>query len=193
MMARQMKYEHTRSKIHPHMFLLMVAMASLFMLFAAFTSAYLVRQSSGNWLEFDLPNVFFTNTGVILLSSITLHLSYRAFKKGNAALYKGLLPVTFLLGCAFVYLQYVGWLEMGDMGIHLDGNASGALVIVISAVHAAHVLGGLGALALANAHAYMLPYKLTKTRKLRFELTLVYWHFVDVLWVYLLLFFWTQG
>jgi cytochrome c oxidase subunit 3 len=175
------------------MFLLMVAMASLFMLFAAFTSAYLVRKSSGNWLEFDLPNVFFINTGVILLSSLTLHLSYWAFKKGNATLYKLMLPITFILGCLFVYLQYMGWQDLAQMGIYLTGNASGALLIVISAIHAAHILGGLGAVALANVHAFMLPYKLTNTRKLRFELTLVYWHFVDVLWVYLLLFFWTQG
>lgn len=192
MMARPVEYENTRSKIHPKKFMLWVAIGSLCMMFAAVTSFYLVRQAAGNWLEFELPTAFYTSTAVIILSSITVHLSYWFFKRMNTIMYRSLLLLTLILGCAFIGLQYQGWLALNYMGVYLDGNASGATVIVISALHAAHVLGGIGVLILANIHAFVLPHKVTNTRKLRFELTCTYWHFVDILWIYLLFFFITQ-
>ncbi len=189
MMAKQLKYQNTRSKVHPHKFMLWVVMSSLCMMFAAFSSFYLVRQASGNWHHFHLPQMFYISTAIIVLSTITLHIAYRAFKKGNITLYKILLPITLILGIAFIISQYLGWLALNDMGIYLTGNASGATIIVISALHAAHVLGGIVALILANIHAFALPNKVTKFRILRLELTLTYWHFVDALWLYLLCFF----
>ncbi len=183
------RYEHNRSKIHPLMFMLWISIASLCMMFAAMTSFILVREASGNWLEFTLPQVFYINTGVIILSSIVLHLSYWGFKKGNVFLYRSMLPLALILGCMFVVLQYKGWMDMNGMGIYLDGNASGAITMVVSGLHAAHVLGGIGALILATLHAFMLPYKVTETRKQRFARTVTYWHFVDILWIYLLIVF----
>ncbi|MEO0340698.1 MAG: cytochrome c oxidase subunit 3 [Bacteroidota bacterium] len=181
--------ENTRSKIPSQIFALLVACASIMMMFAAFTSAYIVRQAAGNWLEFRLPNVFFVNTAVILLSSLTAHMAYRSYIKGNGQMYRLLLVVTFMLGLSFVALQYQGWLAMKEIGVELTTNPSGSFIYVISGVHVAHVLGGLAALAIALLHAYTLPYKVTEKRKLRFEMTLIYWHFVDLLWVYLLVFF----
>ncbi len=178
-----------RNRIHPKKFALLVACASITMMFAAFTSAYIVRQAAGNWLEFKLPNVFFVNTAVILLSSLAGHMAYRSYIKGNERMYRLLLVVTFILGLAFVALQYQGWLALVDIGVELTTNPSGSFIYVISGVHAAHVLGGLAALAIALLHAFTLPYKVTEKRKLRFEMTLIYWHFVDLLWVYLLVFF----
>ncbi len=185
--------QYRRSKIHPKKFALWVACASMMMLFAAFTSAYVVRQAAGNWLEFQLPSLFFYSTAVILLSSLTLHGSYYSFKQGNANLYRLLLIVSLLLGLGFVVMQYMGWNQLNAIGVPLDGNPAGSFVYVISGVHAAHVLGGIAAISLALMHAYVLPYKLTERRKLRFELTLTYWHFVDFLWVYLLGFFLLTG
>ncbi len=183
------RFVGNRSKIHPLMFMLWIAIASLCMMFAAMTSFILVRESSGNWLEFTLPSLFFWNTAVIILSSITLHVSYWGYKNGKVGLYRGLLPVSLILGCLFVVFQYKGWMAMQGMGIHITGNASGAITYVVSALHAVHVLGGIGALVLANAHAFLLPYKITETRKQRFARTVTYWHFVDILWVYLLIVF----
>lgn len=185
--------EYRRSKIHPKKFALWVACASIMMMFAAFTSAYVVRQAAGNWLEFSLPDIFFFNTVVILLSSVTLHSSYLAFKRGNPKMYRGLLVVTLILGLAFLVLQYQGWQELAAIGVELTTNPSGSFVYVISGVHAAHILGGIAALVIASIHAFALPYKVTSGRKLRFSMTLTYWHFVDLLWVYLLLFFTTTG
>jgi cytochrome c oxidase subunit III len=181
--------EYQQSKIHPHKFALWVAIGSIVMMFGSLTSAYVVRRSAGNWLEFKLPDIFFVSTGVILLSSVTLHTAYKAFLNGNEKRYKSLLLTTFILGLVFVILQYMGWQDMSAIGATFTANPSSSFIYVISGFHAAHVLGGIGALATALAHAYVLPYKPTERRKLRFNITLNYWHFVDLLWVYLILFF----
>ncbi|MCB0607283.1 MAG: cytochrome c oxidase subunit 3 [Lewinellaceae bacterium] len=180
---------NTRNKIHPHKFALWAACAGIVMMFASLTSAYLVRQAAGNWLEFRLPEIFFASTGAIVASSLTLHGSYLAFMRGNAGLYRGLMVATVILGLAFLVLQYEGWQALVDIGVPLKTNPSGDFIYVISGLHAAHVLGGIGVLTVALLHAFMLEYKVTPNRKVRFELTLTYWHFVDALWVYLLVFF----
>lgn len=178
-----------RSRIHPHQFALWVACASIVMFFSALTSAYIVRQGAGNWLEFRLPDLFYINTAVILVSSVTLQASYLNFKKGRKEAYRGLLLATFMLGIAFLVLQYMAWQSMAGIGVMLDGNPSGSFIYLISGVHAAHVLGGVAALVMAIIHAFSLPYKATQRRKVRFALVLTYWHFVGFLWLYLLGFF----
>jgi cytochrome c oxidase subunit III len=185
-------FEQNRSKIHPYKLALWIGCASIVMMFAAWTSAYIVRQASGNWLEFQLPTTFFWSTGVLVLSSITVQSSYYFFTKANEWLYKGLLVTTFLLGLLFIGLQYQGWLNLAAMGVELTGNPSGSFVYVISGTHAAHVLGGLATLIVALIHAFFLPFKVTDRRKLRFELVTHYWHFMGILWIYLLSFFITQ-
>ncbi|HFA50082.1 MAG TPA: cytochrome oxidase subunit III [Bacteroidetes bacterium] len=179
---------NSRNKIHPQKFALLVGCGSLLMMFSAFTSAYIVRQSGGNWLEFPLPQVFTYSTLTIILSSITLHGSYLSFKKGNEALYKGLLLATFFLGILFFVFQFQGWQALADMGVPFTLHPAGDFVYMISWVHAAHVLGGIAILAVAMIHAFGLKFKVTKKRTLRFNLSLTYWHFVDLLWVYLFLF-----
>ena len=177
-----------RRGIHPPLFALWAAMGSIVMMFGSLTSAYIVRQAAGNWLEFRMPDVFFVSTVMILLSSASLHGSYWAFKNGKESLYRGLLPVTLALGIMFVIMQYEGWMALYQMGVVLDGNPGGSFFYVISGVHAAHVIGGLFALAVAVFHALSLTFKPTEKRRRRFQLVLHYWHFVDFLWVYLFLF-----
>ncbi len=183
---------YKRNKIHPMKFALWVGCASILMMFAALTSAYIVRQAGGNWLEFRLPNIFFLSTVVILLSSISMHGSYLAFKKGNQALYQGLLWLTLVLGIGFLVCQYQGWSALNEIGVPLRINPSGDFIYVISGLHAAHLLGGIGILLVALVNAYTLKFNQTQSRKLRFELSLTYWHFVDLLWVYLFVFFTLQ-
>lgn len=181
--------EYKRNNIHPLKLTLWVGIASIVMMFAAFTSAFVVRRSAGNWYEFKLPDIFFLNTLVLLMSSITLHYSFKAFVGGNEKRYKGLLLATFILGFAFVALQYKGWEAMDAIGATFTANPSSSFIWLISGVHAAHVLGGIAALTVALVFAYQLPYKVTPRRKLRFELVVQYWHFVDILWLYLIIFF----
>jgi cytochrome c oxidase subunit III len=182
-----------KNKIHPKKFALWVACASIVMMFAAFTSSYLVRRAAGNWLEFPLPTVFTFSTVIILISSLTLHLSYTAFKQGRETRYKAALFSTLLLGLAFLITQYMGWNALQDMGVMLNTNPSGSFVYVISGVHAAHILGGIAVLVVAIIHAFMLPFKATPNRLLRLEMSMTYWHFVDFLWVYLFFFFISQS
>ncbi len=180
---------YKRSKVHAHMFALWVAIASMVMMFASLTSAYIVRHAAGNWLEFRLPEVFMYSTLIIILSSATLQGSYFSFKKGNETTYKMLLALTFILGLSFLVMQYQGWMALYDIGVELTGNPSGSFVYVISGIHATHLLGGLAALTVALVHAFSLPFKVTKIRKRRLALSLTFWHFLGVLWIYLYFFF----
>jgi len=179
-------------RIPPKLFALWVSFASIIMMFAGLTSAYIVRQGAGNWLEFPVPSIFLWSTIVILISSITLHFSYKAFAAGNETGYKSLLLVTTVLGLMFLVLQYFGWQALNESGISITGNTSGSFVYVISGIHAAHILGGIGALVTALVFAFKLKYFVSERRKLRFRLVVHYWHFVDVLWIYLFIFFMFQ-
>ncbi len=187
------RQEYNQSKIHPHKVALWVAIGSIIMMFAAFTSAYVVRRAAGNWLEFKLPDIFMVNTAVILLSSVTMQLAYSGFKKGKEKQYKGMLVATLVLGLFFVVLQYKGWEALTAMGATFTVNPSSSFIFVISGLHAAHVLGGIVAITVALTYAYILPYKPTLRRKQRFDLVVQYWHFVDILWVYLMVFFMIQS
>lgn len=177
-----------RNKIHPHKFALWAAMASIMMMFGAFTSAYIVKQAGGNWLDFSLPSVFYLSTAVIILSGASVHLSFNAYKAAKFAKYKYLLVAGFVLGIAFLVCQYYGWSTLFERGVDLKGNVSGSFLYLITGVHALHVLGGLAAIAVAILHAYTLKPVVTQKRMDRFELVVHYWHFVDILWIYLLIF-----
>jgi cytochrome c oxidase subunit 3 len=180
--------QQKKSIIHPHKFGLWLAMGSITMMFGAFTSAYIVRQAAGNWLEFRLPDVFYISTVVILLSSVSLHTSYTHFKAEKENTYKIFLVISLVLGVSFVALQYLGWTALFNEGVDLKGNPSGSFLYLITGVHAAHVLGGIAALFVAILHAFTLKFKVTEKRRVRFQLVNQYWHFVDLLWVYLFIF-----
>ncbi len=177
-----------RNKIHPHKFALWAAMGSILMMFAAFTSAYIVKQSAGNWLEFTIPNIFYFSTGVLIISGIFLHRSFLAFKSADEKTYKLSLIIAFVLGILFIVLQYQGWLALYSIGVDLKGNVSGSFFYLLSGVHLLHVLGGLAAMVVALIYAYTLKFSVTDKRIRRFDLVVNYWHFVDILWIYLFIF-----
>ncbi len=187
-MAEMVLKSHRSSRVHPQKFALWIAMASMTMMFASLSSAYIVRQAAGNWFEFNLPNIFFVSTVIILLSSISLHQSYKSFITEKEAPYKRYLVLAFLLGIGFVISQYLGWQQLYSLGIDLKGNPSGSFLYVITFIHVLHVLGGIACLIVAMMHAFILKFRVTEKRKHRFELVNQYWHFVDILWIYLLIF-----
>ncbi len=180
-------------KANPQKFALWIAIGTMVMAFASLTSAYVVRRAAGNWLEFPLPNIFFASAAVLMASSVTLHFSLQSFKRKQEKLYKTLLLSTFALAIVFVLLQYQGWVAMDAMGVTFTVNPSSSFIYVISGLHVAHVLGGVVALTTALVHAFYLPFKPTLRRRQRFELVAQYWHFVDLLWLYLLVFFASQS
>jgi cytochrome c oxidase subunit III len=177
-----------RNKINPHKFALWAAMASIMMMFGAFTSAYIVKQAGGNWLEFSLPKVFYLSTAVIILSGVFVQLSFNSFKNAQFNKYRNYLILGFTGGVLFIVFQYWGWSVLFDKGVDLKGNVSGSFLYLITGVHVLHVLGGLAALMVALIHAFTLRLNVTQKRIDRFELVVHYWHFVDLLWIYLLIF-----
>lgn len=189
---QQLAAATNRNKIHPLKLALWVALASIIMMFTALTSAYIVRQAGGNWLEFSLPNIFYWNTLVIVVSSLTLHGAYLSFKKGRESAYKSLMIATLILGIAFLWLQYLGWLDLTAAGVPLKTNPSGDFVYTISGLHGLHVVGGITVLLIGILVAFARPFRVTPMRKLRLELSLTYWHFVGGLWIYLIVFLSTQ-
>jgi cytochrome c oxidase subunit III len=183
-----MSKDLTRNKIHPKKFALYLAFAASLMSFAGLTSAYIVRKAAGNWLEFKLPSAFFISTAIILLSSLTLHWAKISFANGKEKNYKLALVLSLMLGFGFMASQYIGWQQLAAIGVDLKGNPAGSFVYALSIFHIIHVLGGIGAIILAVLHAFSLKYRVTPERKLRLDLTCQYWHFVDIVWIYLLVF-----
>lgn len=174
-------------KIQPQKFALWLGIVTIIMLFASLTSAFIVRRSAGNWEMFRLPVIFWFSTFVIMMSSASMHWAVLSFKKYKYDTYRVAITVTFLLGCLFIFLQYRGWLALQNIGIYINGNPSGSFLYVISMTHAAHVLGGIVALLFAMVMAFRKSYNPNRIRNI--SMTATYWHFVDVLWVYLFIFF----
>ena len=175
-----------RKKIHPHKFTLWVGIGSLLMMFAGLTSAYIVKRNQANWQTFDLPQFFWYSTVAIILSSATIYLAEKAFKQREMRKYRSLLMATVILGVLFIVLQVLGFEQLWTKGITLQGSVSYSFLYVIIIMHAAHVVGGLIALLLLFAKAFS-----SKTRNYNIvpvELVSTFWHFVDLLWIYLLIF-----
>jgi len=177
-------------RIHPHKFTLWVAMGSIIMMFAGLTSAYIVKKNQSSWLEFDLPVVFIYSTLVIIASSLTVHLAAKAFKAREMARYRTLITVTALLGVLFMALQILGFMDLEARNIALTGaksNSAASFLLVITGLHMLHVLGGVIALLVMFIKAYVSSVK--NYSSLSIELVGTYWHFVDILWIYLFIFY----
>lgn len=175
-----------QNKIHPHKFTLWVAIGSILMMFAGLTSAYIVKRNQANWITFDLPMAFWFSTAVIILSSLTIFLASRAFKERAMARYRILVAATLVLGVFFIVLQVIGFKQLWEAGITLTANVSYSFLYIIVGIHAVHVIGGIIALIIMSLKAFS-----SKVRNYSFvpvDLMSTYWHFVDILWVYLLIF-----
>jgi cytochrome c oxidase subunit III len=171
-----------------------VVLFAITMMFAAFTSALIVRKgSSQDWQTFTLPSILYFNTLLLLASSVTLEVSRRrvaAFMgglKSHAESPARWLYITLFLGVLFVAGQYAAWSQLRAEGLYLATNPSSSFFYLLTAVHALHVLGGLGGL------IYVIR-KLSKSvlRQNQLVATAHYWHFMGILWLYLLLLLWIK-
>jgi cytochrome c oxidase subunit III len=175
------------NRIHPHKFTLWVAMASIIMMFAGLTSAYIVKRSAANWEGIETPKEFWYSTAVIIISSITIQMALRAFKQREMAKYRSLILVTAVLGVLFVALQYMGFHWMWENGVTFKGAGQGQFLYIIAGLHGLHVIGGIIALLVIVAQAF--AGKTKSYNVVPVEVASTYWHFVDLLWLYLLVFF----
>lgn len=176
-----------RKKIHPHKFTLWVALGSIIMMFAGLTSAYVVKRDQPGWTSFPIPRAFWYSTATILISSLTVQMSLKAFKDREMLRYRNMLTLTAVLGILFVILQWMGFRQIWKTGINLHGSGGGQFLYVIAGLHAVHVLGGVVALVITVGRAYAT--RIRSYNPVPVELLSTYWHFVDLLWIYLFLFF----
>ncbi len=180
-------------------FTMRLALVTIAMSFGGLTSYYLVRQSSGNWMEFPIPSIFWVSTLILALSSMAIQMAHMANKKNNIGILKLGVTLTLVLGITFLALQWLGWQQLMDMGVFLSGgNASGSIFYVITGAHFVHVIGGLLFILLAlirtmylfdvnNVNNTFLD-KVNDKLRIRTDLLVVYWHFMGILWLYLFIF-----
>lgn len=215
--------------------LMYVGVFSITMLFAGFTSAYIVSMSDGFWVNLNLPSAFWWSTVYLLLSSLTIYLALRTAKGNNFLGVKVMVATTFILGLLFTKSQFDGWKQLMELGNYATGsidavkgvygedytflyageelvfedgefylasdkerdlplkskieqskNTASSYMYIITAMHLAHLLGGLIYLVVLLVSAF--KHKFNSGNYLKLELGGIYWHFLDLLWIYLLLF-----
>lgn len=163
-----------------------MALAGILMIFAAFTSALVVRRGiSNDWVPTALPHLLYLNTAVLLASSGTLELSRRALAAGRGEAFIHWLFGTLLLGLAFIGGQLLAWRELVARGVYLATNPSSSFFYLLTAAHGIHLLGGIGGLIYLALRARKIAS--AAKRRTIVDVTALYWHFMDGLWVYLLL------
>jgi cytochrome c oxidase subunit III len=164
-----------------------IGLSAITMTFAAFTSAMVVRQGSANdWRHFSFPVILYFNTAALAASSVTLQIGRRRFAAvsegmGDAASAIRALYGTLVLGCVFVLGQYAAWLQLRSEGLYLASAPSSSFFYVFTVLHALHVIGGLIGLAYvaSKMHRGVLRVNTLSAAS-------QYWHFMGLLWVYLL-------
>ncbi len=178
-----------RRKINPKKFAMWIAIGSIIMMFGGLTSGYIVRKSQGDWETIKLPTEFYISTVLIIISSGTLMLALRSFKQRKMRLHRNMVSLTFILGIAFTVLQYFGFKEILS-NMKWANNVAFQYLIVIILVHALHILGGVVVLLVLFLQTFSRKVKTYSSNAL--EIASTYWHFVDILWIYLFLFFLTN-
>ncbi len=173
--------------VEPKKFVLWLLLVSSIMLFAGFTSAYIVRRGEGEWVVFELPVMFMLSTGVVVLSSVFMQWAYMAAKKDELNQTKIGLGIAILLGTLFCIMQYWGWSQMVYNSIYFGfANPSGSFVYVITGLHLAHVI--IGILYLVTILIQTFRFKVHKKALRGIAMCNTYWHFVGILWIYLYVF-----
>ncbi|MAU16193.1 MAG: cytochrome oxidase subunit III [Muricauda sp.] len=170
--------------------MLWFGIVSLIMGFAGWTSAYIVSSKREDWVsDLELPSAFFISTAIIILSSITYFMAKKAVGKNNQKMGTVFLLITLALGITFISLQFVGFSQMLESGYYFTGPTSNikmSYVFLLAAVHIAHVVAGL--ITLLVVLVQQLRNKYTPENMLGMELGATFWHFLDFIWVYLILF-----
>ncbi len=183
--------EEQERKGKTYKLLLWFGMISICMIFAGLTSAYVVSKSRPDWLkDFHLPSAFLFSTIAMLVSSFTFFSAIKTMKKGNRNQTTVLLLSTLALGIAFVILQFKGFEQVIANGYFFTGsesNVTTSFLYITVLVHIAHLLGGIISLLVVIYNHYKQKYNSAQT--LGIELSAMYWHFMDFIWVYLFLFF----
>lgn len=171
---------------------LFVLLAASTMVFAAFTSAFVVRRGlSDDWASIPKPPILFVNTVVLLASSVVLDMSRRALKAHDRSKFNLWWTVATALGILFLLGQAFAWRQLKAAGFYVATNPSSSFFYVLTASHAFHLLGGVAALVYVDVQALRL--RLGPAKRTAIDVTAIFWHFLDGLWIYLMILFYVWG
>ena len=180
----------TEKRARSKKMMLWFGIVSLLMAFAGWTSAYIVSSSREDWMsDLALPTSFYWSTGMIILSSITYILAKKAVQQNRKSACTNFLWATLVLGIVFIFLQFNGFSEMVAQGYYFTGPTSNiklSYVFLIATVHIVHVIAGIISLLVVLYN--QIKGKYSATQYLGLSLGATFWHFLDLLWVYLMLF-----
>ncbi len=189
-MENQSVFNTYQNKSKTYKTMLWIGMISMFMMFGGLTSAYIVSKSRPDWMsDFELPFVFSLSTFVIITSSIIFHLAVKAIKRDNRAQTSLFLGLTLVLGIIFIVLQFVGFNEIIETGYFFTGPESSvttSFLYIVVVMHLAHLFAGIISLLIVIYNHYKQKYN--SSQPLGIELSALFWHFLDFVWLYLFLF-----
>ncbi len=172
--------------MHPKKFALWLFIVTVVMVFAAWTSAFIVRQAEGNWLDYDLPQIFWFTSGIVILSSVALHWAYLSAKKDNFSQLRIGMSLAVILGICFLVGQWFSWIALVDSEVFFVGNPAGSFLYVLTGMHALHLISGLIFLIIVLISTFR--YKVHSKSMDTMEMATTYWHFLGGLWLYLFMF-----
>lgn len=190
--------EYDNFTFHPNNVLLFLTLFGLTALFLSMSLAFVYSRIHNGQPPVRLPNIFFLNTLILIGSSATMLWAKRSYLQDNTQNYQRALVATMLLSIIFMIAQYIGWYTLFTNNISITSSNSASYLYVISALHFAHVIAGLPFLGIFLWRARkemkepvtVLVYFSDPEKRLRLRLLTIYWHFLDGLWIYLVLFFW---
>ena len=173
--------------MNPKKFMLWLAIVSIMMMFAGWTSGYLVRKAEGRWHEFEIPLIFWYSTAILLISSVSMIFAVQAAKKDNFNTLKTAISITFVFGIAFLVMQVLGFSDLIQNKLFFAGSdVASSWLYALVGLHAAHVISGLVVLLISLISSF--SFNKDSKNLLRIQLCATYWHFLDLLWLYLFLF-----
>jgi cytochrome c oxidase subunit 3 len=172
--------------MHPKKFALWLFIVTVVMIFAAFTSAHIVRQADGDWLIYDLPSMLWYTSGIIILSSVFMQWAYIAARKDKLEQVKLALGITTILGILFLFGQLKAWEQMVDANVYFTGNPAGSFLYIFTGIHALHLISGV--IYLIYMLISSLRNKVHSENMLNMEMSSTWWHFLGGLWIYLFIF-----
>ncbi len=177
-----------RLNLAPKKFNMWIFLFTSFMLFAALTSGFIVYSGQkGHAMHIVLPDAFRYSTVVILLSSVTMYFSSRSAKQSRFDKMRLFLGLTVVLGLLFFGIQIYGWSQLIKMGAYfVNPNASLSFIYVFTGIHLAHIFAGL--LLLLNTLWVSNKKRPQVIVQFKIEMTSIFWHFVDIIWIYLYVF-----
>jgi cytochrome c oxidase subunit 3 len=173
--------------MNPKKFAMWLFLATVLMLFASLTSAYIVRRAYGDWEVFDLPPMFYWTSLVIIVSSVTMHMSYLSAKRSNPSRTMLWITITAILSLIFLVGQLIGWSQLTSSGVHFSfDHPAGSFVYIFSGLHGVHLISAVVFLVIVWNSARQL--RINSKNLAQMEMCVTYWHFLGGLWLYLFAF-----